>query len=86
MEKPQERNIPQLVFDDEKDSINPKIRIILNQTEKNIQQVIFRFAQQIGMIPVVGTRSIEHMKLNLETEGFTLTNEQLKYIEDIASL
>ncbi|MGZ3774235.1 MAG: aldo/keto reductase family protein [Pseudobdellovibrionaceae bacterium] len=87
VERPADRNIPHLVFDNETEKIiHPKIQSILKETGKTMQQVIFRFAQQIGMIPVVGTRSVEHMKEDLEAEKFTLTSEQLKYIEDIASL
>jgi len=87
VERPAGRNVPHLVF--EKNvalDVHPKIQAILEQTGRTMQQVIFRFAQQSGITPLAGTRSVEHMKLNLQTESFTLTKEQLGVIEGIASL
>lgn len=84
VERPAGRNIPHLVFKESQD-VHPTVQNILKETGKSMQQVIFRFAQQIGMIPLVGTRSPEHMRSNLEVESFTLTDEQLKTLENIAA-
>ena len=87
----QDRNIRKLGFIDEgysknNSNLHPSIQNIINETGKSIQQIIFKFAQQIGIIPMAGTRSDLHMKSNLEINDFILTSFQLKIIEDIASL
>ncbi|MBI3449953.1 MAG: aldo/keto reductase [Acidobacteria bacterium] len=44
-------------------------------------QVIFRFAQQVGMIALTGTTSAEHMKDNLEAYGFELEADEVAECE-----
>ena len=48
-------------------------------------QVIFRFAQQIGMLPLTGTTNLQHMKEDLAIERFDLTPEEMNYLEKIGS-
>jgi len=45
------------------------------------EAIIFRFAQQLGMIPLTGTSSPQHMRDDLAIERFTLTAEELATIE-----
>ncbi len=47
-------------------------------------QIIFRFAQHIGMLPLTGTTSEQHMKEDLSVEGFELSEEEVLFIEKIA--
>ena len=44
-------------------------------------QVIFRFAQQIGMLPLTGTTNEQHMKDDVNCETFDLTHQELTHIE-----
>ncbi|MDT7044274.1 aldo/keto reductase [Candidatus Nitronereus thalassa] len=44
-------------------------------------QVIFRFSQQIGMLPLTGTTNEQHMKDDLHSEHFDLTSQELTQIE-----
>ena len=86
-----ERNIPKLGFTDEgynhkNSEVNPRIQRIVRETGKNIQQVIFKFSQQVGMIPITGTRADSHLKSNLEIKDFSLSSSQLETIENIAYL
>jgi diketogulonate reductase-like aldo/keto reductase len=46
-------------------------------------QIVFRFAQQAGMIPLTGTTSAEHMRLDLDIEDFALTPAELERIENV---
>ena len=46
-------------------------------------QVVFRFAQQIGMLPLTGTSSPEHMKEDLESDAFDLTAAEVDAIESL---
>ena len=86
-----DRNIPKLGFTDEGynqnlGTVHSSIQSIISDTGKNIQQVIFKFSQQVGMIPITGTRSEKHMKSNLEINDFILSSSQLETIENIAYL
>jgi diketogulonate reductase-like aldo/keto reductase len=47
-------------------------------------QVIFRFAMQVGMLPLTGTTSEQHMKEDLEAEKLTLLDDEVESIEFIA--
>lgn len=46
-------------------------------------QVIFRFAQQIGMLPLTGTTNAQHMSEDLQIENFDLTPDEIVQIERI---
>jgi diketogulonate reductase-like aldo/keto reductase len=47
-------------------------------------QLIFRFAIDVGMIPLTGTTSPEHMQLDLEAFNIHLQPEEIEAIECIA--
>ena len=47
-------------------------------------QIIFRFAMQIGMLPLTGTTSPQHMKEDLQAEQLSLSTEEIQRIETIA--
>jgi len=47
-------------------------------------EVIFRFAMQIGMLPLTGTTSEQHMKEDLQAEQLALSTEEIRRIETIA--
>jgi diketogulonate reductase-like aldo/keto reductase len=48
-----------------------------------VAQVVFRFAMQIGMIPLTGTTNAQHMADDLRAERFTLTPDELTRVETI---
>jgi len=47
------------------------------------EQVIFKFAMQVGMVPLTGTTSEVHMKEDLGVLGIQLTSEEVVLIESI---
>jgi diketogulonate reductase-like aldo/keto reductase len=47
-------------------------------------QVIFRFAQTIGMLPLTGTTSADHMKQDLASERLALSADETRAIETLA--
>jgi diketogulonate reductase-like aldo/keto reductase len=51
---------------------------------RDVTQIVFRFAKQIGMIPLTGTTSVEHMRSDLDTDDFALTAAELARIENVA--
>jgi diketogulonate reductase-like aldo/keto reductase len=63
---------------------DPDIRAIAQRVGAGPAQVIFRFAMQIGMLPLTGTTSEQHMKEDLAAEQFSLTAEEIQRIEMIA--
>lgn len=62
---------------------SPEVRAIAQRVGTGIAPVIFRFAMQIGMLPLTGTTSRQHMKEDLKAESFTLTPEELRQLETI---
>jgi diketogulonate reductase-like aldo/keto reductase len=61
-----------------------EIRTIAERLSTGPAQVIFRFAMQIGMLPLTGTTSQQHMKEDLQAERLALSNEEIRRIETIA--
>jgi diketogulonate reductase-like aldo/keto reductase len=63
---------------------DPEIRTIAQRLGTGSAQVIFRFAMQIGMLPLTGTTSQQHMKEDLQAEQLALSTEEIQRIETIA--
>jgi diketogulonate reductase-like aldo/keto reductase len=57
---------------------------IVTKTGRTTAQVLFGFALQVGMIPLTGTSSAEHMREDLVSFDFTLDDEDVAAIEAIA--
>lgn len=47
-------------------------------------QIVFRFALDVGMLPLTGTTDAEHMRQDLSVSDFTLSGEEVAMIESIA--
>jgi diketogulonate reductase-like aldo/keto reductase len=63
--------------------IDPDIRAMAARYAVGMAQIIFRFAMQIGMLPLTGTTNLQHMKEDLQVDRFMLTSEELQRIETI---
>ncbi|MGH7844276.1 MAG: aldo/keto reductase family protein [Candidatus Binatia bacterium] len=63
---------------------DPEIRTIAKRLGTGPAQIIFRFAMQIGMLPLTGTTSEQHMKEDLQAEQLALSAEEIHRIEMIA--
>jgi diketogulonate reductase-like aldo/keto reductase len=48
---------------------------------KNIEQVVFRLAQQLSILPLTGTTNAEHMAADLELTDIELSADQLTQLE-----
>ncbi|QMT60281.1 aldo/keto reductase [Legionella sp. PC997] len=57
---------------------------LVKHYKKSIPQIIFRFALQIGMVPLTGTSSEQHMREDLDLDSFELTADTIKLIEEIS--
>jgi len=63
---------------------HPRVLQIAARNGKQPTQIIFRFAIDVGMLPLTGTTNAEHMRLDLEAADFTLTGEEVAQIEGLA--
>jgi diketogulonate reductase-like aldo/keto reductase len=62
---------------------SPRLADIASRHGKTIPQVVFRFAVQLGMIPLTGTTNSMHMRQDLEIFEFTLSEEDLQIILEL---
>jgi len=53
--------------------------------QKTVAQLIFRFAQQVGMLPLTGTTDDSHMREDLESSTFQLAEEDVRLIEGLGA-
>ncbi len=63
---------------------HPPLADVAEKLEATPAQVIFAFARAVGMLPLTGTSSEEHMKEDLASVKLTLPVELVKAIESIA--
>ena len=63
---------------------DPEIRTIARRLGTGPAQITFRFAMQIGMLPLTGTTNPQHMKEDLQAEQLTLSTKEIERIETIA--
>ena len=63
---------------------DPAVQQIARRLGAGIAQVIFSFALQIGMLPLTGTTSQQHMREDLQAEQLKLSSEEIRRIETIA--
>lgn len=64
---------------------NPELAQIALRHHRPVSQIVFRFALDVGMIPLTGTSSVEHMRSDLEVFEFQLRPEEDERIEGIAT-
>jgi len=62
---------------------DPGIRAIAQRLGTGLAQVVFRFAIQVGMLPLTGTTNPQHMKEDLQAEQLTLTAEDMQVIKTV---
>jgi diketogulonate reductase-like aldo/keto reductase len=62
---------------------DPAIRTMAAKHQTGPAQIVFRFSQQIGMLPLTGTTNSKHMTEDLQCERFTLSPDELTVIETI---
>lgn len=61
----------------------PDLRAMAAKYQTGLAQIVFRFAQQVGMLPLTGTTNVQHMKEDLQSDRFTLLPEEVQQIETI---
>lgn len=69
-----------------RDSLSsPDLARIAKTHGRTVSQIVFRFALDVGMIPLTGTTSAEHMRADLEVFDFRLDPGEIELIERVAT-
>jgi diketogulonate reductase-like aldo/keto reductase len=63
----------------------PELARIAERHGRAVSQIVFRFALEVGMVPLTGTTDAAHMRADLEVFDFRLEPEEVEWIEDLAS-
>jgi diketogulonate reductase-like aldo/keto reductase len=63
----------------------PELVDIARRHDRTVSQIIFRFALDVGMLPLTGTTDSHHMQSDLEVFDFHLEPAELNTIEHLAS-
>jgi diketogulonate reductase-like aldo/keto reductase len=63
---------------------HPIVQSIATRHQCTPEQTIFRFALDVGMIPLTGTTSAKHMKTDLEAFDLSLSVDEIAKIERVA--
>lgn len=62
---------------------DPRVRAMAARHETGLAQIVFRFAMQVGMVPLTGTSNRQHMEEDLRCTRFTLSPEDVAQMEQI---
>lgn len=62
----------------------PEMARIAKRYGRTVSQIVFRFALDVGMLPLTGTTDADHMRADLEVFKFELEQEEIKRIESLA--
>jgi diketogulonate reductase-like aldo/keto reductase len=65
---------------------SPRVIAIAQHHVKTLPQVVFRFAIQLAILPLMGTTNTLHMRQNLDIFDFTLSDEDLEFMLEVGVL
>ena len=63
---------------------HPAVAALAAQANATPAQIVFAFARQVGMLPLTGTSSADHMQQDLASLEITLSPDAVRIIESIA--
>ena len=63
--------------------VEPAVRKIAAKYETGVAQIVFRFSQQVGMLPLTGTTNPQRMREDLLCDRFTLEPDEVNLVETI---
>lgn len=63
---------------------HPSVKQMAQKYQATPAQIIFRFALQLGILPLTGTTQVEHMRQDLAVFSFVLTEEEVHHIQYLA--
>lgn len=62
---------------------DPDVRTMAAKYGMGLAQLVFRFAMQMGMLPLTGTTDQQHMAEDLRSDQFTISTEDLQRLETV---
>src|SRR5207244_3214070 len=62
----------------------PEMARIAKRHGRTVSQIVFRFALDVGMVPLTGTTDAAHMRADLEVFDFRLEPDEVERIEGLA--
>lgn len=72
-----------LLTANQREMANPRIRKIAARLNATVAQVVFRFAIDVGMLPLTGTTDPKHMREDLAATELSLSKEDVDTIANI---
>lgn len=63
--------------------VSPVVQDLAQAHGKTEAQVFFRYLSQLGIIPLTGTSSAQHMREDLEISSFELSAEQMQHMDNL---
>ena len=63
---------------------HPVVTEIAARTKATPAQIVFSFARAVGMLPLTGTSSVDHMRQDLDSRHLVLASEEVRVIESLA--
>jgi diketogulonate reductase-like aldo/keto reductase len=64
---------------------SPELAQIAEHNDRTAAQIAFRFAIEVGMVPLTGTTNADHMRQDLDVFDFKLNEDEVKRIEGLES-
>ena len=65
--------------------VHPELSRIARCHGRTVSQIVFRFALEVGIIPLTGTSDVGHMRSDLDTLDFHLDAEEVERIEGLVA-
>ena len=65
---------------------HPEVVRIAERYRRTVSQIVFRFALDVGMLPLTGTTDANHMRGDLDVVDFCLDTEEVRIIERLAEV
>jgi diketogulonate reductase-like aldo/keto reductase len=65
---------------------SPRLIAIAHRPGKTVAQIVFRFAIELGMLPLTGTSNSLHMRQDLDIFGFALSDEDIRITLELGAL
>ncbi len=65
---------------------DPRLAKIAERHDRTVAQIIFRFALDVGIVPLTGTTDADHMRADLEVFEFHLEPEEVEYLEALTGV
>ena len=62
----------------------PELAQIARSHDRTVSQIVFRFALDVGILPLTGTTDADHMRADLDVLNFHLEPDEVEQIEHLA--